>query len=65
MNTTVTTDSTAYSNYCSSRLPCGICRLTMQVCPMWNGCGIHIMPTWGVDNTEITCSVDRKGEEDA
>ena len=65
MNTTVTTDSTAYSNYCSSRLPCGICRLTMQVCPMWNGCGIHIMPTWGVDKTEITCSVDRKGEEDA
>lgn len=33
-----TNSTTTHSNYCGSRLPCGICRLTMTSCPLWNGC---------------------------
>ena len=52
--------STAYTNYCSSRLPCGICRLTNAICPMWNS---SVMPTWS-PMYEVTCSAELKGEED-
>lgn len=41
---------------CYNRLPCGICRLTMTVCPMG---GLTITPTW-YDSTEITCKVKEK-----
>lgn len=42
-NDTGVSTSTTYTNYCSSRLPCGICRLTNAICPMWNG---SVTPTW-------------------
>lgn len=39
----------SYSNYCGNRLPCGICRLMMSVCPI--GGQPTVVPTW-----EITCN---------
>lgn len=53
--------STEYTNYCASRLPCGICRLTNAICPMWNG---SVTPTWA-QPYEVTCSAEAKGESDA
>ena len=38
--------STSYTNYCAHRLPCGICRMTNQICPIWNGCGVYPITTW-------------------
>lgn len=48
--------STTYTlqNYCAFRLPCGICRHTNTVCPMWNQ---SVVPTWN-KQYEITCGVD-------
>ena len=55
INTTGTGSSSSFTNYCANRLPCGMCRLTMSFCPLWNGCGgIH----WGEGKpywTEVTC----------
>ena len=45
-----------YGNYCFNRLPCGICKATMNPCPVFNGCGAGTndykwVPTW--DTTEV------------
>lgn len=34
-HTTSTTTADSYSNYCSYRLPCGICIRTNAMCPKW------------------------------
>lgn len=46
--------SGSYSNNCSNRLPCGICRLTMTICPMWNGQWRYNGTIW--DPTKVTCT---------
>lgn len=33
-NTYIPTPTPNYSEYCFDRLPCGVCRLTNQMCPM-------------------------------
>lgn len=48
---TAPSSSTAYSNYCGNRLPCGYCRIMMAPCPMFC-CTPSI--TW--TNTDITCT---------
>lgn len=37
-----------YTNYCSYRLPCGICQRTNSICPLSGGI---CTPTW-----EVTCN---------
>ena len=46
MADTITTTGTvgSYSNYCANRLPCGVCRIMMCQCPVFNGCGITQVP---------------------
>ena len=58
MPETITTTGTGglYSNYCANRLPCGICRIMMCQCPVFNGCGITPVPTWNPN--EITCKAE-------
>ena len=52
--------STAYTNYCAFRLPCGICRQTNAIGPMWNQ---SVVPTWN-QQYEVTCvaDVERRSE---
>ena len=47
-----TTDSVQGSAYCASRLPCGVCLITGQRCPLF---GWDIQPTW-ISTTEC-CNV--------
>ena len=42
-----------YEQYCSNRLPCGICRLTNSQCP--KTCGITI------DWSKVTCTANSAG----
>lgn len=66
MNTTANS-TTSHSDYCGSRLPCGICRLTMTTCPLWNGCQFTITPTaiTTTTGTPITINArDVKGVSD-
>lgn len=56
VNTTTTGTGGLYSNYCTNRLPCGICRIMMCQCPVFNGCGINPVPTWNPN--EITCKTE-------
>lgn len=44
-NTTTTSQSFIYGNYCANRLPCGVCRLLNAQCPM----------AWGSPNITWTC----------
>lgn len=39
-----------YSQYCSFRLPCGVCTRTNSFCPVSSGC----TPWWGVYPPTIT-----------
>ena len=39
-----TTGTINYQQYCSFRLPCGVCTRTNSMCPL---CGGVISPTWG------------------
>ena len=51
MDNTINTSSyiNNYTNYCSYRLPCGICQRTNSICPL-SGNGTWT-PTW-----EVTCN---------
>ena len=50
MDNTINTSSyiNNYTNYCSYRLPCGICQRTNSICPLSGGTWT---PTW-----EVTCN---------
>ena len=50
-DTSGTAPNTTYWQYCANRLPCGVCRLTSTICPLWNGSQIGI--TWN----DATCQV--------
>ena len=63
--TTNSTTSYSYNTYCGNRLPCGICRLTMTSCPLWNGCTITTTPTvttTTTGTTTISASDVKEGE---
>ena len=47
-----------YSQYCFNRLPCGICTITQQMCPLV-GNQTHI--TWQIP--DITCEVKNNGTQ--
>ena len=59
-----------YTNYCSYRLPCGICQRTNSICPLSGG----IYTTWKVtctagavgtdDYREVTCATGTEGKDD-
>ena len=42
----------AYSSYCANRLPCGLCRLMMSVCPLSSG--VSFEPTWQTQTGPFT-----------
>ena len=58
MADTITTTGTVgmYSNYCCNRLPCGVCRIMMCQCPLFNGCGVTTVPTW--KQNQVTCKTE-------
>lgn len=49
-HTTSATTTDSYSNYCSYRLPCGVCVRTNSMCPRWYSHSI----TWTSNNPSIT-----------
>ena len=50
-----------YSQYCSYRLPCGICTRTNSYCPLFSG---TIDVTWTTESTSVTVNpvTERKEE---
>lgn len=46
------TTTTAFTNYCGHRLPCGYCRIMNAPCPMPYS-NPTIVPTW--NPYEVTC----------
>ena len=63
----ILTSGMPYTAYCSSRLPCGCCRITMLPCPM--NCSYTVTPTWvaggitcqNVNAGDITASIKTDG----
>ena len=56
MDNTINTSSyiNNYTNYCSYRLPCGICQRTNSICPLSGG----IYTTWKVTCTAVEDNTD-------
>ena len=56
MENTINTGSyiNNYTNYCSYRLPCGICQRTNSICPLNGG----IYATW-----KVTCTAGAVGTD--
>ncbi len=55
MESNTTGYGTTYTNYCESRLPCGLCRLTNSMCPLWSRCGLY--PNTTITSTDGTGGV--------
>ena len=51
-----------YTNYCSYRLPCGVCLKTNSICPLSGGI---CTPTWEVTCTTTTGAVGTDEYRDA
>ncbi len=57
--------TSGYDEWCSWRLPCGICQRTNSICPVSGGSGgWHINPTWTIKaDSIITGTIDAETAE--
>ena len=57
------TINVTYNQYCSFRLPCGVCSKTGCFCPFPNG-NMPIYPTWVGPTCSSTMEVKTDGKDD-
>ena len=63
MDNTINTSSYTinYTNYCSYRLPCGICQRTNSICPLSGG---TCTPTWASCTTASSSFSEKEAKDE-